>query len=125
MLFINPGQFGYKAAYYYYYKYLKYYFDITFICRYRKLKKVTLDGVNVKNISFEGNIIKRKYKWLKIVIKDIKNNNYDLIFFVYFKLCFIIGLLFVSLKAILDIRTASIKNNRFNNFLQTIQLQFE
>ena len=72
LLFINPGQFGYQAGYYYYCKYLKDDFDITFICRDRELKKVTLDGVKVIYISFKGNKIKRYYRWLKAVIIEIK-----------------------------------------------------
>ena len=125
LLIINPGQFGYKAGYYYYCKYLRNDFDITFLCCDRELDKLKIDGVNVKYVSFEGNKIRRYCRWLNAVIKEALEGDYDIIFLVYFKLCFIIGLLFKTKKIILDIRTGSIKQNRIKNYLQNIQLKFE
>ena len=125
LLCVNPGQFGYQTGYYYYCKYLKNDFDITFLCYDRELDKLKIDGVNVKYVSFEGNKIRRYCRWLKTFIKEVVKGHYDIIFLVYFKLCFIIGLLFKSKKIVLDIRTGSIKQNRTKNYLQNIQTKLE
>lgn len=129
IIFINPGQFGYKAGYYYYSKYLANdkRFNISFLCFDQNLPKLEIDGVKVKYIDFLGNIITRHFRWLKAVYSIMKHNKTrsTIFFMVYFKLCFIYTLLFPKKLIVLDIRTGSISNNSIKNWLQNLQYRFE
>jgi glycosyltransferase involved in cell wall biosynthesis len=126
LLIVNNGQFGYQAGYYHYAKYLKDEFDITFLCHDRGWSKVELDGIKVQYISFRNKKIVRHLRWVRAVIQEIKVGGYDIVFSVYFRLCFLIGLLFSSQKTvILDIRTGSLKKNIVTNYLQNLQIKLE
>lgn len=121
IIFVNPGQFGYKAGYYYYCKYLREEgFEIKFLCFDQGQPKVDLNEVDITYIPFNANKIKRTIEWNKAVYNYIRNNQGEAtIFFInYFKFCAIFGMLFPKEKKILDIRTGSIKLNPFKNWLQ-------
>lgn len=129
IVFINPGQFGYKAGYYYYCKYLANdeNFNISFVCFDQNLSKLEIPDVKVKYVDFSGHTIIRYFRWLKTVFKAMQQDKKkDTIFFmVYFKLCFIFTLLFPKKLKVLDIRTGSISNNSVVNWLQNQQYRFE
>lgn len=129
IVFINPGQFGYKAGYYYYCKYLANdeNFNISFVCFDQNLPKLEIPGVKIKYVNFSGSTILRYLRWLKAVFKVMQQDKKkDTIFFmVYFKLCFIFTLLFPKKLKVLDIRTGSISNNSVVNWLQNQQYRFE
>jgi len=125
LIIINPGQFGYQAGYYYYCKYLKDDFIITFVCNDQGMSKIELHGITVKYIDYSGNKIKRHFKWLIAIYEELNHNNYDIIFIVYFRLCFIIPLLFDSKKIILDIRTGSLHSSKIINWLHNRAILFE
>jgi len=111
LLIINPNQFGYYAGYYYYCKYLKDKYDITFVCLDRGLKKIEMAGVAVKYLSFNMNKIKRLFLFITTSIKETYNKRYDLVFTVAFKFCFLIGMFSKCKNVILDIRTGSLSKN--------------
>lgn len=129
IVFINPGQFGYKAGYYYYCKYLANdkNFNISFVCFDQNLPKLEIPNVKVKYVDFSGSSILRYLRWLKAVFEVMKKDKKeDTIFFmVYFKLCFVFALLFPKKLKVLDIRTGSISNNPAINWLQNQQYRFE
>lgn len=129
IVFINPGQFGYKAGYYYYCKYLANdeNFNISFVCFDQNLPKLEIPGVKVKYVDFSGSTILRYLRWLKAVFKVMQQDKKKgtIFFMVYFKLCFIFTLLFPKKLKVLDIRTGSISNNPTKNWLQNQQYRLE
>lgn len=126
IIFINPGQFGYKAGYFYYCKYLKTEaFTIKFLCFDQGHPKVNLEGVEITYVPFSNKKIKRTIEWQKAVYACIKNNQSDnAVFFInYFKFCAIYGALFPKAKKVLDIRTGSIKLNPVRNCLENFLIR--
>jgi hypothetical protein len=130
LLLINGNQFGYSAGHYYYCKYLKDHFDIQYICFDRNRKKLELEGVKVHYVSFEGNKIKRIYRFLhqcNTICKQIKP---DVLFIVQFNLCHILALICKSPLKVLDIRTGSLSPNTLrrnidNYFIKVHTLFFD
>lgn len=121
IVFINPGQFGYKAGYYYYCKYLREEeFTIKFLCFDQGHPKVDLDGIDITYVPFSDNKVKRTIIWQNMVFTCIKNNQSEntLFFINYFKFCAVYGMLFPKLKKVLDIRTGSIKPALVKNWLE-------
>src|SRR5690554_3563555 len=129
IVFINPGQFGYKAGYYYYCKYLSSYkeFNIKFICYDWELPRLTIPRVEVEYVKFGSNKFIRHLKWLGVVYKMFKQNsdNNVVFFLVYFKLCSVFTLLFPNVKQVLDIRTGSISANHLENLFVNKLYRFE
>jgi len=126
LLLINHGQFGYKAGYYYYAKYLKPDFNITILCQDKGLSIVELKGVDVKYVSAKGNKIMRKMNWMRNVYVAIKSHKKtNPIFMTYSHHCSIFGLLFLKRNIILDIRTGSVKSNKYLNLFENKCLLFE
>jgi hypothetical protein len=126
LLFINPGQYGYVAGYPYYVKYLKDDFRIAYVCHDRGLKKVVEPDISIRYVPFNGHKIIRYWRWLKSVYQSIKRTDDNaIIFMVYFKMCFVFGLLFPRKRIILDIRTGSLKTNPVWNKWQNKQFLFE
>lgn len=124
--FINSGQFGYKAGYFYYCKYLKAEgFTIKFLCFDQGHPKVDLEDVEITYVSFSNNKIRRTIEWQKAVYTCIKKSQSDstLFFINYFKFCAIYGVLFPKTKKVLDIRTGSIKVNPVRNWLQNFLIR--
>ena len=124
LLIISPSQFGYLTDYYFYCKYLKDEFNITFLCFDQQFKKLTLSGVEVKYTSLKGNKFTRYLRWLLSVLTEIKESEYDIVFSYSYKYCSVIKLI-TNRKIILDIRTGSVKENRLRNYLQNLRLRLE
>jgi glycosyltransferase involved in cell wall biosynthesis len=125
LLIVNGAQFGYSSGHYYYCKYLSTAFSIRYICFDRGLERVKLNGIEVTYVSFSGSTIKRNARFLKQCINYCSNLKPDILFVTYFNLCFLLAIFCKSGKAVLDIRTGSLKKNRlirrFENFIILLQ----
>lgn len=128
IVFINPGQIGYRAGYYYYAKYLaidKNYI-VHFLCFDQNLPKLNISNIHVQYINNSGNKYIRHLRWLKSVynlIKKTQENN-TVFFLCYFKGCIIYPILFPQKKIILDIRSGSLSPNALINWFQNKKFKF-
>lgn len=127
ILIINRKQFGYHIDTYYYCKFIKDKYDITYLCWDMELKKITEDGVNVIYIPKMGNLLKRLITFIKTSIFFTKefNSINDLVFIKYFQFCFLIPLLGERQNIILDIRTGATEGSSLKRFLNDILLRLE
>jgi len=129
IILINPGQFGYKAGYYYYAKYLSRYdeYIVTVLCFDQGLPKVDIPKVKVEYIDFCGSKSQRLLRWLMSVktMYDAHSDKSSIFFMSRFNFCFVFPLLFPKAKKILDIRTGSVSRKSMINWLQNKQYKFE
>ncbi|NOU58418.1 glycosyltransferase [Marinifilum caeruleilacunae] len=125
ILIVNPGQFGYQSGYFYYCKYLKEEYHITFICYDQGFPKVELEGVEIHYLPIIQGKWKRFMSWRREILKLWQTGKYEKVFMVYFKLCFLLGLSIKKGSKILDIRSGSLKKSPVANFLQNQQILFE
>ena len=127
IIIINQTQFGYNNATYYYCKYLRNDFDITYICWNYNHKKINLNGINIIYVSRNGNIATRNFRFIFKVIKELKNS-YQFHIIKYFRGCSVLKLIFPRKKFLVDIRTGSVtkeKANRyFSDFLMKGEVRF-
>ncbi|HDQ16108.1 MAG TPA: glycosyltransferase [Bacteroidetes bacterium] len=116
LLIVNPNQFGYSAGYNYYCKYLKDEFDIDFLYIDRGLVKVDEPGVQIIYRNSKKNRIKNLLSFILYAIKLSRQKDYDVIFCVYFRWVYLLGLFCKGGKKILDIRTGSLSDNKIIRF---------
>jgi len=118
LLIVNPEQFGYGAGYYYYVKYLKEYYDITFVCFDKGYTVIEEQNVNIIYLPFSKNQISRTYNYLKTLVLISKDNNFKIIFTKWFKFALMIPLLVKGEDKILDIRSVSVEYSKFDRILE-------
>ena len=124
LLFISPSQFGYLTDYYYFCKYLRDRFEVSFICFDRGLPKRGMDKVNVRYISFEGNKFKRYGRWLQ-AIRETAQSGFHLFFLESHKLNLPVRFLLGGKKTVLDIRTGAVTQSPVVNFFQNLRLRLD
>jgi len=124
LLIVNRAQFGYNNATYYYCKYLRNSFDITYICWNYSHKKIQLNGVHTIYISRQGNIAVRYLRFIYQVIKEVQNN-YDYHIIKYFKGCSLLKILNPHKKFLFDIRTGSINKSKIYRFIHDNAIKIE
>jgi len=122
---VNVNQFGYSVGHYYYCKYLLDKYDIEYICFDKGRKKMKLNGVKVWYVSSKLNKIKRFFHFVVTVIKINREVNPDVLWVVYFKLCFLLSFICKSKIKILDIRTGSLAKNKFKRKFNNIILYYQ
>jgi len=129
ILFINSMQFGYNTDAYMHCYYLRDKFDIYYLCFDSGKKKIGMDGIKIRYISYEGSFFIRGIRF---------------IIYSFFRLCFFRGLIFVIYfpgaiylkkflpwkKMILDIRSLGISpdssyNIKFNSELKNTALLYD
>lgn len=126
VVFINPGQFGYKAGYLYYCKYLfEAGWEVNFICYDQGFPKVDLPGLKIKYIPFKGNKVARTITWFQNINRALRDrdNEHAIFFFNHFKFSFIFGAIYSNKKINLDIRTGSIRKKKLSNYLENFQIR--
>ena len=124
LLIINQRQFGYHIDTYYYCKYLKNHFDITYLGYDAGQKKVKLDGIKVLYIPRKGNPFAREAKFF-LKTAQIINRGFDLHFLKYYKGCCLLEVIFSKKEFILDIRSASVLKKRLYRSLYDQLMKFE
>ena len=123
LVIVSKEQFGYQIDSYKYCEQLNGEFDITYICFDRNLSKIVNDKINVIYIQFKRGLL---YRFLYFVLKvnEILNaTNYDVVFCIYFRFCFLLPLVKGNQKFLLDIRTGSVSPSRLKRFISNIELR--
>lgn len=126
LLFVNQLQFGYHIDYFKYCRYLKADIDITYICWDYLKDRIYEEGINVIYIPRAGNLIQRNINFLKFVLKNVKDRNYECIFVNHFRGCSFIPLIYKRKYWIhLGIVSGSVSRNYFARKLYNTFLRFE
>ncbi len=124
LVIINSEQFGYNPATYYYCKYLRDRYSITYICWDHGLKKMSLSDVKVVYVKRKRGI-GRIFLFLKEVLYQTKSPD-TIIFIKYFKvISTITRLLRRNNPLVLDIRTGSVEPSQLLRFIQDTILKIE
>jgi len=117
LLFVNPHQFGHTAGYYYYSKYLRSEFDVTYLGFDEGLKKLSLSGISVIYIHQRKNKFLRVFSFLYEAIRETYKSEYNILYVFSFYFSFIIGMFSRGTKKIIDIRTYSVATNPRKRYL--------
>ena len=125
LLIIDQAQFGYIIDLYYYCKFLKSNFDISFICWDYGIEKLESYNVKMHYISRKGNIVKRNIRFIIAVIRAISNNYYNIHLIEYFRGCSILKMFLTKKKFVLDIRTGSVNHNNIKRFIYNRIIKLE
>jgi len=125
LLFINSIQFGYNNATYYYCKYLKDNFSITYLCWDHDLPKIDMPSIQLLYVNRNGNIIIRSLRFLRYAFKELRNEPV-IVFIKYFKIVSLaLRLLRPRHSFVLDIRTGSVHKNPLIRRFHDARLKFE
>lgn len=126
ILIIHRAQFGYHITTYNYCKQMCFEFDIVY-CGFDGRERLFEDGVEVKYISNEGNVIVRYFRLLYSLNSECRKD-YDVVFIRHFIGCCILKFLQPTKKYILDIRTGSVSQNSlkrwWDDFLMRAESRF-
>jgi len=128
LLIVNLSQFGYHTDTYYYCKYLKDEFKITYLCWDYNKPQILMENVNIVYVSRKGNKYLRYFSMLRKFRKYVKNNEDNIIFIKYFRLCSCLTFGNSGRNIVLDIRTGAVStslNKRlFYNFCFSVDRKF-
>jgi len=124
LLIINQQQFGYHSDTYYYCKYLKTSFEVTYICWDYNEKKIQVEGIYVIYISRRGNLALRNGRFILQVIKEIKKG-YHFIIIKYFRGCSLLKFVCHKNLFLLDIRSSSVTKNKINRVIYNLFMTTE
>lgn len=127
LLIINRKQFGYHIDTFYYCRYLKNNYNITYLCWDEGLEKISESKICIKYLERRGNIFFRLFNFLKLSLQEISRFSLDtdIVFVKYFQYCFLLPLISKKKTIILDIRTGAIENKLFYRILKDKLLLFE
>jgi glycosyltransferase involved in cell wall biosynthesis len=124
LVILNSEQFGYNPATYYYCKYLRDRYDITYICWDHGLQKLEMNGVKLVYVSRQGSAA-RIFRIIRTVADHTRSPE-SIIFLKYFKgINTILRLMRWSNPFVLDIRTGSVEKVRIKRYFQDILLKLE
>jgi glycosyltransferase involved in cell wall biosynthesis len=125
MLIINPAQFGYHTPTYYYCKYLKDYYSITYVGWDQNLQRINMPGVEIHYVPWQGKTLIRSFRFLAMASILIKDKP-EIIFMKYFKVISLaLRLMNPSYCYVLDIRTGSVKAHPIKRMLHDMRLKSE
>lgn len=114
VLILCTSQFGYHLDTYYYCKYGRDTFKITYLGFEGSRRQLFMEDIHVKNVSASNkdNKIRRWLRWLWATLCE-SHKDYDVVFVKYFPGCSIIKILNYNRSFILDIRTGAIDKSRW------------
>lgn len=126
ILIIATSQFGYNSDVFFYSKYLKNYFDVTFLGLCQDKNVVSTEGVTILNLPYRPQRFRTQIDIIKEARRLHKVNQYDSIIVFYFPFCSFL-LLFISRKLLMvDIRTSFImKENPIKETIYNWIMKFE
>jgi len=121
---MSREQFGYLTDYYYYCKFLRDKFDITYIGFKANRPEIRLDGVRLKYVPWKGCLVSR---FIRLIVGFVREGrkNYDLLFLMYFPGCSLFRLLTAGTRCILDIRTGSVAKSKIKRKADDLFMKFE
>lgn len=121
---MSRWQFGYLTDYYYYCKYLRDEFGVTYIGFKADRPEIRLDGVTLKYIPLKGCLISR---FIRLTVRFVREGrkNYDLLLLEYFPGCSLLRLLTAGTRCILDIRTGSVAKSKIKRKAADLFMKFE
>ncbi|HEY3369692.1 MAG TPA: glycosyltransferase [Prolixibacteraceae bacterium] len=126
LLFVSQTQFGYLVDYLKYCKYLKDDFDIIFLCWDYKNRKIEEPGIDIRYVSRDGNIVVRNFRFIRFILKCIKQQKFHLVFIDYFRGSSIIPFYCRNnIRIHLDIRTGFVSGNSINRKINNTILRIE
>lgn len=117
LLLLCQNQFGYHIDTYYYCKYLRYQFDITYLCWDYGLPTMSMGKVKVLSVPRNGNVIHRNARYLSAAFSEIRSGEYDIHFVKYFRACFLLGVFNPQKLFVLDIRSGHISGRPLSRYL--------
>ncbi len=124
LVIINSEQFGYHIDTYYYCKYLRYKYNITYIGWDHGQKKIELPGIQVEYAGRTGGLF-RIFRILRIIL-DKTSSRHTIIFLKYFKgISTVIRLLRRQNPIVLDIRTGSDNQSMVKRCIQDFNMKLE
>jgi glycosyltransferase involved in cell wall biosynthesis len=106
LLIINPKQFGYHFDTYYYSKWARDDFQITYLGFAAGRPKRTVEGVRVHYVPCRGCLLTRYLRFLVSCVAEC-GKGYDAVFVKYFPGCSLLRWLHPRLRLVLDIRTGT------------------
>ncbi len=124
LIIINSEQFGYNNATYYYCKYLKSKFDITYIGWDKKFDPICMNDVNICLVSRDGGLV-RVIRYIRTVLVEVGRGD-AIILMKYVKyISLLVRILCSRNTVILDIRTGSVSVNKYIRKYEDYLLRLE
>jgi glycosyltransferase involved in cell wall biosynthesis len=125
ILFIYPIQFGYHTDTYKYCDHLRYKYEISYICFDQGLERIVLPEVNIIYLPYNTGKIIRLIHFFQYIIQFTRKRQFEILFTVQFKFCFIIGLFAKAKVKILDYRSGDLTSYYFIRKLKNWMLLFD
>lgn len=125
LLIVNPGYFGSYVDTIYHVKYLIEFYEITYVGIDENIDYLKIDGVNYILLNKSKQTLISKIRFLFLVSKILKFQNFDLAIVNYFLGSSLLHFSSTKTKIILDIRTSFIFKSTFKRFFYNFILTFE
>ena len=126
IFFVNQKQFGYHINFVQYCKHLKHDFDIIYLCWDYGKNRITEEGIDIRYVSRQGNVLQRNTRFVNAAFTLIKGQSYHCIFVNYFRGCSVIPFFYKRKYWIhLNIVTGSVSSKRLSRNLNNLLLHFE
>ncbi|MCM2528632.1 hypothetical protein NDN17_08875 [Shewanella algae] len=126
IIFVNKAQYGYHSDTYYYCKYLKDEYDVTYLGFDAGHDKVEGD-IRVIYVQRGGSKFVNAYRFFANTLLTLRKNSFEKIVLVYFPFCSIFSFFYKD-RAVCDVRTLSVSANKyirsFFDGLMRLELKF-
>jgi glycosyltransferase involved in cell wall biosynthesis len=124
LLIINRQQFGYHIDTFYYCKYLRGTYDITYLCWDYGKPRIKMDGVSISYVSREGAKLLRYGRFLACALREFRSFT-GIALLKYFPGCSLLRLSGRRKRVVLDIRSGTVARNAVVRFAKDAVLKFE
>ncbi len=105
LLIVNFAQFGYHTDTYFYCRYLRNEYAVTYLCWDYGRERVVEEGIAVRYVSREGTRAGRAIRFLGTALNELRVGSYDVVVAVYFHLCSLLRLSRKYRTIVMDVRT--------------------
>lgn len=125
IVFVSIDQFGYTVDFYNYCKYLKDFYQITFICPDHGKERMDIENVEIQYLLNYKSGLKFKVEFIIKACKVINIIKPDLVYINYFPICGLIPLFLKTRETNVDIRTGTIDDNNFRRVIKNKLMKYE
>ncbi|SER72866.1 Glycosyltransferase involved in cell wall bisynthesis [Nitrosomonas sp. Nm51] len=125
LLIIDRNQFGYHSDTYYYCKYLRDDFCVSYLCFDEDKNPLTLDRVTQVYVKQKKRLLLKWYLFFSAAYGLIKKENFDFVHVNYFKGCALLHLFVPNRRMMVDVRTASVLTQPWKRVLFNLLLKME